>query len=75
MNLKASVACWFALLAAVLALDNGVGRLPVLGYNTWNAFQCNIDEDLVLHTANLMKSLGLYVCLKNSPIFARPLSG
>jgi hypothetical protein len=22
--------------------------------------QCNIDEDLVLHTANLMKSLGLY---------------
>ncbi|KAK0454132.1 glycoside hydrolase [Desarmillaria tabescens] len=47
------------LLSSVYALDNGVGRLPVLGYNTWNAYQCNIDEDLLLTTANLMKSLGL----------------
>ncbi|PBK61587.1 glycoside hydrolase [Armillaria solidipes] len=47
------------LLSSVYALDNGVGRLPVLGYNTWNAFQCNIDEDLLLTTANLLKSLGL----------------
>ncbi|KAK0219876.1 glycoside hydrolase [Armillaria fumosa] len=45
--------------SSVYALDNGVGRLPVLGYNTWNAYQCNIDEDLLLTTANLMKSLGL----------------
>ncbi|KAF8918553.1 glycoside hydrolase superfamily [Mucidula mucida] len=43
------------------ALDNGVGRLPVLGYNTWNAYQCNINEDLLLETAQLMKSLGLQV--------------
>ncbi|KAL0571651.1 hypothetical protein V5O48_010309 [Marasmius crinis-equi] len=43
----------------VNALDNGVGRLPVLGYNTWNAYHCDIDEDLVLETAKLMKSLGL----------------
>ncbi|KAJ3570854.1 hypothetical protein NP233_g4133 [Leucocoprinus birnbaumii] len=41
------------------ALNNGVARLPVLGYNTWNAFQCNIDEDLMLETAHLMQSLGL----------------
>ncbi|KAG7448434.1 glycoside hydrolase [Guyanagaster necrorhizus] len=47
------------LLSSVNALDNGVGRLPVLGYNTWNAYQCNIDEDLLLTTANLLKSLGL----------------
>ncbi|KAK0192450.1 glycoside hydrolase [Armillaria mellea] len=47
------------LLSSVYALDNGVGRLPVLGYNTWNAYQCNIDEDLLITTANLMKSLGL----------------
>lgn len=47
------------LLRSVYALDNGVGRLPVLGYNTWNAYQCNIDEDLLLSTASLLKSLGL----------------
>ncbi|KAI0070323.1 glycoside hydrolase [Panus rudis PR-1116 ss-1] len=41
------------------ALDNGVARLPVLGYNTWNAYQCNIDQDLITNTAKLMKSLGL----------------
>ncbi|KAJ7234227.1 glycoside hydrolase superfamily [Mycena rebaudengoi] len=47
------------LLASVNALDNGVARLPILGYNTWNAYHCNIDQDLVLTTAKLMKSLGL----------------
>jgi alpha-galactosidase len=48
-----------SLLASVAALDNGVARLPILGYNTWNAYQCNIDQDLVVTTAKLMKSLGL----------------
>ncbi|KAF9261422.1 glycoside hydrolase [Marasmius fiardii PR-910] len=43
----------------VKALNNGVGRLPALGYNTWNAYHCDIDEDLVFTTAKLMKSLGL----------------
>ncbi|KAF8155494.1 glycoside hydrolase [Crassisporium funariophilum] len=44
---------------SVQAINNGVARLPVLGYNTWNAYQCNIDETLMLTTAKLMKSLGL----------------
>ncbi|KAJ7832047.1 glycoside hydrolase superfamily [Mycena olivaceomarginata] len=39
-----------SLLASVAALDNGVARLPE---------QCNIDQDLMLTTAKLMKSLGL----------------
>ncbi|TDL16139.1 glycoside hydrolase [Rickenella mellea] len=30
-----------------------------MGYNNWNAFQCDINEARVLQTANLMKSLGL----------------
>ncbi|KAI0322880.1 glycoside hydrolase [Amylostereum chailletii] len=47
------------LFASVQALNNGVAKLPVLGYNTWNAYQCNIDEDLIISTANLMKTLGL----------------
>ncbi|KAJ3992443.1 glycoside hydrolase [Lentinula boryana] len=61
------------------ALDNGVGKLPALGYNStflvippennfdqryrivaaWNAYGCNINEDLVLESAQLMVSLGL----------------
>ncbi|KAG6860890.1 hypothetical protein C0995_006329 [Termitomyces sp. Mi166 len=36
-----------------------VGKLPFMGYNTWNAYYCDIDEKKVLETARLMKSLGL----------------
>ncbi|KDQ12125.1 glycoside hydrolase family 27 protein [Botryobasidium botryosum FD-172 SS1] len=30
-----------------------------MGYNTWNFYQCNINEKVLTTTANLMKSLGL----------------
>ncbi|VDC05669.1 unnamed protein product [Peniophora sp. CBMAI 1063] len=43
----------------VQGLSNGVAKLPVLGYNTWNAYQCNIDQDLIVETAHLMQKLGL----------------
>ncbi|KAH0578323.1 hypothetical protein H2248_003944 [Termitomyces sp. 'cryptogamus'] len=49
----------FTSLQSVFALNNGVGRLPFMGYNTWNAYGCNINERVVLQTANLMQSLGL----------------
>ncbi|OBZ67424.1 putative alpha-galactosidase B [Grifola frondosa] len=39
--------------------DTLVGRLPVMGYNTWNAYHCDINETIILQTAQLMKSLGL----------------
>jgi len=32
-------------------LDNGLGRTPQLGWNSWNHFACNIDEDLIKQTA------------------------
>ncbi|KAB5590844.1 hypothetical protein CTheo_5713 [Ceratobasidium theobromae] len=44
---------------AANALDVGVAKLPVLGYNTWNAYQCDISEKLIIETAQLMKKLGL----------------
>ncbi|KAF8650675.1 hypothetical protein AX16_005113 [Volvariella volvacea WC 439] len=56
---SSAVALYYAGLYPVQALNNGVARLPILGYNTWNAYQCNIDEELMLTTAKLMKSLGL----------------
>ncbi|KAJ7157572.1 glycoside hydrolase family 27 protein [Mycena crocata] len=36
-----------------------VGRLPVMGYNTWNAYHCDINETVILENAKLLKSLGL----------------
>ncbi|CAE6423062.1 unnamed protein product [Rhizoctonia solani] len=44
---------------AVNALDVGVAKLPVLGYNTWNFYQCDISEQLIIETATLMKTSGL----------------
>lgn len=40
--------------------STGVGKLPFMGYNTWNAYACNINETVVLESARLMKSLGLH---------------
>ncbi|KAI5118570.1 hypothetical protein M0805_005861 [Coniferiporia weirii] len=44
---------------SAFAISDGVAKLPVMGYNAWNAYQCNIDQDLIVTTAHLMKSLGL----------------
>ncbi|KAG8691290.1 hypothetical protein FRC11_005266 [Ceratobasidium sp. 423] len=44
---------------AVNALDVGVAKLPVLGYNTWNFYQCDISEQLIIETATLMQKYGL----------------
>ncbi|GAB1522358.1 hypothetical protein RhiTH_005472 [Rhizoctonia solani] len=43
----------------VNALDVGVAKLPVLGYNTWNFYQCDISEKLIVETATLMRKFGL----------------
>ncbi|SFW91249.1 glycoside hydrolase family 27 protein [Amycolatopsis australiensis] len=61
---------FFAVLATALAataltssparaLDNGLARTPPMGWNTWNTFECNIDETLVKQTADLMVSSGM----------------
>lgn len=44
---------------AVLARNTGVGKLPVLGYDTWNAFGCNYDGALAQEQARLMQEYGL----------------
>ncbi|KAI0308404.1 hypothetical protein OF83DRAFT_1180901, partial [Amylostereum chailletii] len=36
-----------------------VGRLPALGWNTWNAYHCDIDADKVLAAAQSFVDLGL----------------
>lgn len=41
------------------ALDNGVGKTPTLGWNSWNTFKDLLDENVVRDTAKLLQSTGL----------------
>ncbi|KAJ6738119.1 ALPHA-GALACTOSIDASE/ALPHA-N-ACETYLGALACTOSAMINIDASE [Salix koriyanagi] len=40
-------------------LANGVARTPPMGWNSWNHFQCNIDERTIKTTADALVSSGL----------------
>jgi alpha-galactosidase len=41
------------------ALENGLARTPPMGWNTWNTFECSINETLVKQTTDLMVSSGM----------------
>ncbi|KIY73423.1 glycoside hydrolase family 27 protein [Cylindrobasidium torrendii FP15055 ss-10] len=43
----------------LLPMKWSLTHLPVMGYNTWNAYWCNINETLIEETAELMVDLGL----------------
>ena len=47
------------LLCLSLALDNGVGLTPPMGWNSWNHFGCNITESLIRKTADALVTTGL----------------
>ncbi|KAL6194604.1 hypothetical protein ACLB2K_035686 [Fragaria x ananassa] len=40
-------------------LDNGLGLTPPMGWNSWNHFNCHIEEKLIKETADSMVSTGL----------------
>lgn len=44
---------------AAPTLDNGLARTPPMGWNDWNAFGCDVDEQLVEQTADYLVSSGL----------------
>ncbi len=46
-------------LPLIYSLDHGLGRTPPMGWNSWNKFACNINEDLIKQTANAFISSGL----------------
>jgi len=54
-----------ALLVVVLfclgcfALNNGVGRTPAMGYNTWNDFRCDINAQDIRNAADAIVRQGL----------------
>jgi hypothetical protein len=38
---------------------NGLGLVPQMGFDNWNAFGCNINESILLDTAQKMADYGL----------------
>jgi alpha-galactosidase len=46
-------------LVPALCLDNGLGRTPPMGWNSWNHFACNINETIIRETADLLVKTGL----------------
>ncbi|CAL9165725.1 unnamed protein product [Musa hybrid cultivar] len=40
-------------------LDNGLGTTPPMGWNSWNHFHCDINEQLIRETADALVSTGL----------------
>jgi alpha-galactosidase len=38
---------------------NALARTPPMGWNSWNKFQCNVDENLIRQTADAMVSSGM----------------
>lgn len=47
------------LVGSVSALNNGVGKTPAMGYDTFNAFACNYNQTTVLAQAEAMVKHGL----------------
>jgi hypothetical protein len=47
------------LIVATIALDNGLGKTPPMGWNSWNRFHCDINETLIKETVDLLISTGL----------------
>ena len=50
---------FFALLSSALALDNGLGLTPLLGFNSWNVFACAVNETVLRATMDAFVTLGL----------------
>lgn len=45
--------------SALITKDGVTGRLPAMGWNSWNEYECNINETVFVNVAENMVSLGL----------------
>ncbi|XP_054784905.1 alpha-galactosidase-like [Prosopis cineraria] len=62
--LNASCSCGGRLLDTnreeeIILFENGAGQAPPMGWNSWNHFQCDINEEMVRETADAVVSTGL----------------
>jgi alpha-galactosidase len=53
------IAATLILVTAAHALDNGLARTPPMGFNDWNAFGCDVSEQLIKETADYFVSSGM----------------
>ena len=54
----ATLAC-LSIISPVYGLDNGLALTPPMGWNSWNTFRLNINEDLVKEVADVFVTQGL----------------
>ncbi|MET9618813.1 NPCBM/NEW2 domain-containing protein [Kitasatospora indigofera] len=57
--LVATTALQVASAPPAAALDNHLGRTPQMGWNSWNAYRCGIDETKIKAAADAIVSKGL----------------
>ena len=48
-----------SLLQLINCLDNGLGKTPQMGWNSWNKFGCNINDKLIRETIDSLNESGL----------------
>lgn len=48
-----------ASLASAFVSRDGTGRLPAMGWNSWNEYECNISEGVFITVARQLVDLGL----------------
>ena len=48
-----------ASLGAAIISSDGTGRVPAMGWNSWNEYGCNIHEDVFATVAKRLVTLGL----------------
>eukprot|EP01125_Pyxidicula_operculata_P021447 TRINITY_DN8256_c0_g1_i1.p1 TRINITY_DN8256_c0_g1~~TRINITY_DN8256_c0_g1_i1.p1 ORF type:complete len:406 (-),score=65.20 TRINITY_DN8256_c0_g1_i1:56-1246(-) len=58
MNTRVLLIALFSVLT--YALNNGVGRTPAMGYNTWNDFRCDISDKDIRSVADAIVSQNLH---------------
>ena len=59
MKILVSICLFLIIANHVDALDNGLAKTPPMGWNTWNKFQCNINENVIKSVADSLVSKGL----------------
>lgn len=59
MNKLLFTAILLSLFTSAFALDNGLALTPAMGWNSWNKFACEIDENLIKKTADALVDTGL----------------
>ena len=59
MKVPAALLVSYMFYGCCLSLDNGLGRTPPMGWNSWNHFGCKINQTVLKETADAFVNSGL----------------